>query len=168
MGTGAVYVTLSGLKGHPGPLTNIETIFFFINLSLFILNYRLSCSKRYVRFWYLRSGILSHYEHIVVYPQQAKRLINDPVKGVFVPLIVRPIAPFNVSQAQCCRTGIVICYHCDRNNQLRSYTGAHFSERGIRTLLVNALANQPHNRLYRYLSRPGSTSSCPLPCAFPC
>ncbi len=38
MGTGAVYVTLSGLKGHPGPLTNVETIFFFINLSLFILN----------------------------------------------------------------------------------------------------------------------------------
>jgi len=38
MGTGAVYVTLAGLKGHPGPLTNIETIFFFLNLSLFILN----------------------------------------------------------------------------------------------------------------------------------
>jgi hypothetical protein len=38
MGTGAVYVTLAGLKGHPGPLTNVEAIFFFINLSLFILN----------------------------------------------------------------------------------------------------------------------------------
>src|SRR5229473_435538 len=38
MGTGAVYVTLAGLKGHPGPLTSIETVFFFINLSLFILN----------------------------------------------------------------------------------------------------------------------------------
>lgn len=38
MGTGAVYVTLAGLKGHPGALTNVETIFFFINLSLFILN----------------------------------------------------------------------------------------------------------------------------------
>jgi hypothetical protein len=38
MGTGAVYVTLSGLKGHPGTLTNVETVFFFINLSLFILN----------------------------------------------------------------------------------------------------------------------------------
>ncbi len=38
MGTGAVYVTLAGLKGHPGPLTNVETIFFFINLSLFLLN----------------------------------------------------------------------------------------------------------------------------------
>lgn|SRR6266850_1480354 len=38
MGTGAVYVTLSGLKVHPGPITHIETVFFFINLSLFILN----------------------------------------------------------------------------------------------------------------------------------
>jgi hypothetical protein len=38
MGTGAVYVTLSGLKVHPGPITNVEAAFFFINLSLFILN----------------------------------------------------------------------------------------------------------------------------------
>jgi hypothetical protein len=44
------------------------------------------------------SGFLSHYEYIVVYPQQSKRLINDPVKGVFVPLIVSTIATLGVSQ----------------------------------------------------------------------
>ena len=39
MGTGAVYVTLAGLKEHPNqPLTGIETAFFFINIALFLLN----------------------------------------------------------------------------------------------------------------------------------
>ena len=38
MGTGAVYVTLSGLKQHPRTLTTVETILFFLNLSLFLLN----------------------------------------------------------------------------------------------------------------------------------
>ncbi|KAH9967578.1 voltage-dependent anion channel-domain-containing protein [Russula dissimulans] len=74
MGTGAVYVTLSGLKGHPGPLTHIETFFFFVNLSLFILN---------------TSTLLLQ---ALLYPQQSRRLINDPVKGVFVPLIVLSFA----------------------------------------------------------------------------
>ncbi|KAI9509751.1 voltage-dependent anion channel-domain-containing protein [Russula earlei] len=74
MGTGAVYVTLSGLKGHPGPLTSVETFFFFINLSLFILN---------------SSTLLLQ---ALLYPQQSRRLINDPVKGVFVPLIVLSFA----------------------------------------------------------------------------
>ena len=31
----------------------------------------------------------SKFTYTIVYPQQFKRLINDPVKGVFVPLIVR-------------------------------------------------------------------------------
>ena len=38
MGTGAVYVTMSGLKQHSSVLTNVETFFFFLNLALFILN----------------------------------------------------------------------------------------------------------------------------------
>ncbi|KAF8473684.1 voltage-dependent anion channel-domain-containing protein [Russula ochroleuca] len=74
MGTGAVYVTLSGLKGHPGPPTKIETVFFFINVSLFIFN---------------SSTLLLQ---ALLYPQQSRRLINDPVKGVFVPLIVLSFA----------------------------------------------------------------------------
>lgn len=39
MGTGAVYVTLAGLKQHPGhPLTIVETVFYFLNIALFLLN----------------------------------------------------------------------------------------------------------------------------------
>ncbi len=39
MGTGAVYVTLAGLREHWGPkVTPVETVFFFFNLVLFILN----------------------------------------------------------------------------------------------------------------------------------
>ncbi|KAH9166888.1 voltage-dependent anion channel-domain-containing protein [Lactarius sanguifluus] len=74
MGTGAVYVTLSGLKQHPRALTTVETMFFFLNLSLFLLN----------------SATL--FLQVLLYPQQSRRLINDPVKGVFVPLIVLSFA----------------------------------------------------------------------------
>jgi len=35
---------------------------------------------------------------VVVYPQQSKRLVNDPVKGIFVPLIVRIMTALNVLQ----------------------------------------------------------------------
>lgn len=38
MGTGAVYVTLSGLKDHSPGVTTLETVFFFINIALFLLN----------------------------------------------------------------------------------------------------------------------------------
>ena len=38
MGTGAVYVTLSGLKHHSPVLTTVETIFYFLNMILFVLN----------------------------------------------------------------------------------------------------------------------------------
>jgi hypothetical protein len=38
MGTGAVYVALSGLKNHSKVLSNVETFFYFLNISLFLLN----------------------------------------------------------------------------------------------------------------------------------
>jgi hypothetical protein len=38
MGTGAVYVTLSGLKYHAEWITVIERIFFFLNLAMFLIN----------------------------------------------------------------------------------------------------------------------------------
>ncbi len=39
MGTGAVYVTLAGLKLHPGKsITIVETAFYFLNMILFLLN----------------------------------------------------------------------------------------------------------------------------------
>ncbi|KAI0258909.1 voltage-dependent anion channel-domain-containing protein [Gloeopeniophorella convolvens] len=74
MGTGAVYVTLSGLKNHSTAFTRIETVFFFINLSLFLLN----------------SSTL--FLQAILYPRQSWRLINDPVKGIFVPLFVLSFA----------------------------------------------------------------------------
>ena len=38
MGTGAVYVTLSGLKEQSSVLTRVETFFYFFNIALFVLN----------------------------------------------------------------------------------------------------------------------------------
>lgn len=38
MGTGAVYVTLSGVKNHTRALTIIEGIFYLLNIALFLVN----------------------------------------------------------------------------------------------------------------------------------
>ncbi|KIK52699.1 hypothetical protein GYMLUDRAFT_233276 [Collybiopsis luxurians FD-317 M1] len=74
MGTGAVYVTLSGLKAHSSALTTVETVFYFLNMSLFLLN------------------TITLFVQAIVYPRQAWRLLNDPVKGIFVPLVVLSFA----------------------------------------------------------------------------
>ncbi|KAH9926628.1 voltage-dependent anion channel-domain-containing protein [Epithele typhae] len=74
MGTGAVYVTLSGLKEHSQTLTNVETVFFFMNIALFLLN------------------TITLLLQVILYPRQALRLIKDPVKGIFVPLVVLSFA----------------------------------------------------------------------------
>ncbi|KAK7677832.1 hypothetical protein QCA50_019144 [Cerrena zonata] len=74
MGTGAVYVTLSGLKSRSPALITVETIFYFLNIALFLLN---------------STTLLLQ---ALLYPKQALRLIKDPVKGVFVPLIVLSFA----------------------------------------------------------------------------
>ncbi|CAL1697483.1 unnamed protein product [Somion occarium] len=74
MGTGAVYVTLSGLKSRSPTLITVETIFYFINIILFLLN---------------STTLLLQ---AILYPRQALRLIKDPVKGIFVPLIVLSFA----------------------------------------------------------------------------
>ncbi|KAL1705766.1 voltage-dependent anion channel-domain-containing protein [Schizophyllum commune] len=74
MGTGAVYVTLSGLKEHSDALTTVETVFFFLNIILFTLN----CTTLLIQ--------------AIIYPRQALRLIKDPVKGIFVPLVVLSFA----------------------------------------------------------------------------
>ncbi|KAF8257459.1 voltage-dependent anion channel-domain-containing protein [Lactarius quietus] len=75
MGTGSVFVTLSCLKQHPRTLTTVETILFFFNLTFFLLN---------------SSTLL--LQLLSVYPQQSRRLINDPIKGVFVPVMVLSFA----------------------------------------------------------------------------
>ncbi|KAK7450589.1 hypothetical protein VKT23_012898 [Stygiomarasmius scandens] len=74
MGTGAVYVTLSGIKERSSTLTTIETIFFFLNMALFLLN------------------TMTLTIQAIVYPRQAWRLMQDPVKGIFVPLVVLSFA----------------------------------------------------------------------------
>ncbi|KAA1475536.1 hypothetical protein DENSPDRAFT_783604 [Dentipellis sp. KUC8613] len=74
MGTGAVYVTLSGVKEHASALTRVETVFFFINLILFLLN---------------TSTLLLQ---AILYPRQALRLLTDPSKNIFVPLVVLSFA----------------------------------------------------------------------------
>jgi hypothetical protein len=38
MGTGAVYVTLSGIADRTPALTTVETVFYFLNMALFLLN----------------------------------------------------------------------------------------------------------------------------------
>ncbi|KAI0790246.1 voltage-dependent anion channel [Irpex lacteus] len=74
MGTGAVYVTMSGIKSHSQALTHVETVFYFINMALFLLN---------------TTTLLLQ---AILYPKQAWRLLQDPVKGIFVPLIVLSFA----------------------------------------------------------------------------
>ncbi|KAK0201519.1 voltage-dependent anion channel-domain-containing protein [Desarmillaria ectypa] len=74
MGTGAVYVTLAGVKNHSNALTTVETGFYFINMALFVLN------------------SVTLLLQAILYPRQAWRLVQDPVKGVFVPLIVLSFA----------------------------------------------------------------------------
>lgn len=90
MGTGAVYVTLSGLKSHSQALTTFETIFYFLNITLFLLN-SVTLALQAIRASSVvhASGITNKAFSIAVYPRQAWRLLQDPVKGIFVPLIVR-------------------------------------------------------------------------------
>jgi hypothetical protein len=120
MGTGAVYVTLSGLKDHESVYTTFETIFYFINIALFVLNTStliLQAIREHLinhpfvvqvqftdQLFPRSSDFTSNYSFdgmyvmvagycsfllVAVYPKQALRLVKDPVKGIFVPLIVR-------------------------------------------------------------------------------
>lgn len=87
MGTGAVYVTLSGLKERHPLLIAVETGFFFLNIALFSLNsttllLQAICASA------MQECLPLTDNHVPVYPRQAWRLLQDPVKGIFVPLIV--------------------------------------------------------------------------------
>ncbi|KAI0029364.1 voltage-dependent anion channel [Vararia minispora EC-137] len=74
MGTSAVYVTMSGLKQRSSTMIAVETIFFFLNFALFLLNTSTLALQA------------------VLYPRQAKRLVTDPTKNIFVPLVVLSFA----------------------------------------------------------------------------
>ncbi|KZV64733.1 hypothetical protein PENSPDRAFT_656325 [Peniophora sp. CONT] len=70
MGTGAVYVSINGLKQQSSALRTVETVFFFLNLVLFCIN------------------VSTLAIQAVLYPRQAKRLVTDPSKNIYVPLVV--------------------------------------------------------------------------------
>ncbi|TFK70559.1 hypothetical protein BDN72DRAFT_856858 [Pluteus cervinus] len=74
MGTGAVYVTLSGFPYRTPAVVGIETGFYFLNMALFLLN------------------TMTLLLQAIIYPKQAWRLLKDPIKGVFVPLVVLSFA----------------------------------------------------------------------------
>ncbi|KAG9098484.1 hypothetical protein FS749_003713 [Ceratobasidium sp. UAMH 11750] len=74
MGTGAVYVLLSAVNPHPAWLTKVEIVFYILNMCLFVLNLFMLATQ------------------FILYRRQSLRLIVDPVKGVFVPLVVLSFA----------------------------------------------------------------------------
>ncbi|TCD62929.1 hypothetical protein EIP91_006227 [Steccherinum ochraceum] len=75
MGTGAVYVCLAGVDpAPPRTLRVIQTMFYFMNMGLFVIN------------------TTTLFLQLLLYPRQAKRLVTDPSKGIFVPLMVLAFA----------------------------------------------------------------------------
>jgi len=88
MGTGAVYVVLSGLKNRSPVVGLVETIFYFLNMVLFFLN-TTTLVLQAIRMSQLASFFMDDsHASLTVYPRQAYRILTDPVKGIFVPLIV--------------------------------------------------------------------------------
>ena len=141
MGTGAVYVTLAGLKGHPGLLTNVEIIFFFINLSLFILNSSTLLLQAICAMILPLLGVLTVLLHVYCSISTTIQAINQ--RSSQRPLCSSPRKSSNymLSIADSNRTlGVVICDYRDWNHQLRSYSGPHFRGHDLRSLLVNDLA----------------------------
>jgi hypothetical protein len=89
MGTGAVYVTLSGLQVRPNALRHVETIFFFLNMVLFLLNTSTLLLQAICKFFVPDNFFECFANGIdIVYPKKAWRLVTDPISGIFVPLIV--------------------------------------------------------------------------------
>jgi len=89
MGTGAVYVTLSSLKERAELLDEVETVFYFLNIALFLLNsttllMQAICAISPI---FAIASLMWHLS-FSVYPK-ALRLLTDPGTSIFVPLIVR-------------------------------------------------------------------------------
>ncbi|KAG7451562.1 uncharacterized protein BT62DRAFT_883423 [Guyanagaster necrorhizus] len=74
MGTGAVFVTLSGLKEHPSWLTSVETGFWSLNMAIFLLN------------------VVTLSIQALEFPHRAWSLLQDPVEGLFPPMMVLSFA----------------------------------------------------------------------------
>ncbi|TIB01119.1 hypothetical protein E3P96_02463 [Wallemia ichthyophaga] len=82
MGTGAVFVLMSNLYNPPEWVVYPELFFFFFVCALFLLNVTLLVSQA------------------ILFPSQSLRLVRDPVKGVFVPLIVLSFATIVIGISQ--------------------------------------------------------------------
>ncbi|KZV70721.1 hypothetical protein PENSPDRAFT_578977 [Peniophora sp. CONT] len=74
MGTSAVYVTMSGLRDRSDTLRVVEHIFFFLNVGIFFLN------------------LSTLFLQAILYPRQAKRLVTDSGKNIFIPLMILSFA----------------------------------------------------------------------------
>lgn len=69
MGTGAVYVTLAGLQEHYGAvLRPVETVFFFFNLVLFLLN-NVTLFLQLLRESRIRASAAEHQPESHLFPQ---------------------------------------------------------------------------------------------------
>ncbi|PBK76133.1 hypothetical protein ARMSODRAFT_1051781 [Armillaria solidipes] len=78
MGTGAVFVTLSGLKEHPSWLTSVETGFWSLDMAIFLFNAIILLVQAFQ------------------YPHRAWRLLQDPVEGLFPPMMVLQFATITI------------------------------------------------------------------------
>jgi tellurite resistance protein TehA-like permease len=74
MGTSAVYVTMSGLRDRSPTLVTVEHVFFFLNIAIFLLN------------------LSTLFLQAILYPKQAKRLVTDSGKNIFIPLMILSFA----------------------------------------------------------------------------
>lgn len=105
-------MALSGVKNRSNALLQIEHVFFFLNIALFLLNVstltlQLFC-KSHV---FPPISFADARFRIKVFPRQSLRLIKDPVKGIFVPLVVLSFATIIIGtinygmRAQTCPPG---------------------------------------------------------------
>ena len=87
-------MTLSGVKSRSNFLLRVEHAFFFLNMALFLLNTSTLALQLFCMFhtstWYLSPADGPFC--MQVFPRQSLRLIKDPAKGIFVPLVVLSFA----------------------------------------------------------------------------
>ncbi len=72
-----------------------------------------------------------------VYPRQAWRLVQDPVKGIFVPLIVRRVSCQSRWKILIFASGTLLCHYHHWNRQLCFSLGACECRVHIRAILVS-------------------------------
>ncbi len=133
MGTGAVYLTLSGIHNHPSWLTTVETVFYSLSIVIFafnvlMLSLQVTCASS------LLHSFLSPTP-FEVYPSRTWRLIKHPVEGTFIPLMVR-ICDVSYSLRLTNLLGVMPSHHHHRYHQLRPFE----SSAQLHSILVHRLS----------------------------